>query len=154
MATYLWLVGCWSSTSLQHLQAYQDGYRLVTVRTHWWFYSVASLANSGRQAQDLIFHSDILSWHWANQIVSSTVIVCLVLYMYHFGTEISPKSPCHGAVRRLIQHNKYIYRKKQHLNIYLDGYWLAKLMLSINLCVRVRTSSALMSASSIDSVLF
>ena len=28
------MVGCWSFTSLKHLRSYQDGYRLVTVRTH------------------------------------------------------------------------------------------------------------------------
>ena len=33
-STQRWLIECWSSTSLQHIRSYQDGYRLMTVRTH------------------------------------------------------------------------------------------------------------------------
>ena len=30
----LYMVCCWSFTSLQHLRSYQEGYQLVTVCTH------------------------------------------------------------------------------------------------------------------------
>ena len=33
-SVHLWLVGCWSFTSWQHLSSYQDGFRLVAVHTH------------------------------------------------------------------------------------------------------------------------
>ena len=56
-----WLVGSWGFTSLQHLMSYQDGYRVVTVRTN-----DLPLGKSGHRHHDLISNLVALSWHWAN----------------------------------------------------------------------------------------